>query len=337
MLGTIKTEIKDQFLLAVKDYNSSQSCYTVESIPGDGKLTFLQNVTPMYAAKKAPNIMYTLQEIPDMADKVMDWKGTKLAGLVPTSLLEGAKINGKQVGVPSTVEAFGLLYNRTVLDKAGVDPKKIATRAQLEAAFKKISTGYTTEHIYDTREFDLDLIVTAPNVAYRVLERNGDWREVPELGARLRAEAGLARMREFKKPVERTFTAAERENLVRYVEGGGLLFSDDCNHDVNGLYAKTFETDPIAAWDTLAKRSGKRANSRSSRSVKLRAVTGLTGLSATAVATLVPPAASRRSLESGGLPLNAVDRLREQAARQGTRGCASSAAARWSGAPASPS
>jgi GTP-binding protein LepA len=28
------------------------------------------------------------------------------------------------------------------------------------------------------REFDLDLIVTAPNVAYRVLERNGDWREV---------------------------------------------------------------------------------------------------------------------------------------------------------------
>jgi GTP-binding protein LepA len=28
------------------------------------------------------------------------------------------------------------------------------------------------------REFDLDLIVTAPNVAYRVLERNGGWREV---------------------------------------------------------------------------------------------------------------------------------------------------------------
>ncbi|RKH79223.1 elongation factor 4, partial [Corallococcus praedator] len=28
------------------------------------------------------------------------------------------------------------------------------------------------------REFDLDLIVTAPNVAYRVQERNGDWVEV---------------------------------------------------------------------------------------------------------------------------------------------------------------
>src|ERR1700757_1490931 len=28
------------------------------------------------------------------------------------------------------------------------------------------------------REFDLDLLVTAPNVAYRVQEKNGDWIEV---------------------------------------------------------------------------------------------------------------------------------------------------------------
>jgi hypothetical protein len=33
----------------------------------------------------------------------------------------------------------------------------------------------------------------------------------------------------------------ERDRLVRFVEQGGLLFSDDCNHDVNGLYARSFE------------------------------------------------------------------------------------------------
>jgi raffinose/stachyose/melibiose transport system substrate-binding protein len=141
MLGTIKIEIQDQFLAAVKEYNESQTCYTVESITSDRNLTFLQNVTPMYAAKKAPTIMTTLQEIPDMADKVMDWKGSKLAGLAPKSLLEGAKVAGKQVGVPATVEAFGLLYNKTVLDKAKVDPKKIKTRADLEAAFKKVEAS----------------------------------------------------------------------------------------------------------------------------------------------------------------------------------------------------
>ncbi len=143
MLGTIKPEIQDQFLGAVKDYNKSQKCYTVKSIPGDRKLTFLQNVTPMYAAKNAPTIMYTLQEIPDMADKVMDWKGTKLVSLVSKDLLAAANVGGKQVGVPSTAEAFGLLYNKEVLAKAGVDPKKITTRAELEAAFKKIQASGT--------------------------------------------------------------------------------------------------------------------------------------------------------------------------------------------------
>src|ERR1700741_1504554 len=37
------------------------------------------------------------------------------------------------------------------------------------------------------------------------------------------------------------FTADERENLRRFADAGGLLFSDDCNHDVNGLYARSFE------------------------------------------------------------------------------------------------
>ena len=144
MLGTIKPEIQTQFLAAVDEYNKTNNkCYLVKSIPGDRKLTFLQNVTPMYAAKNAPTIMYALQEIPDMADKVMDWKGQKLAQLVSKDLLAAANIGGKQVGVPSTAEAFGLLYNKEVLAKAGVDPKKITTRSELEAAFKKVEASGT--------------------------------------------------------------------------------------------------------------------------------------------------------------------------------------------------
>jgi raffinose/stachyose/melibiose transport system substrate-binding protein len=138
MLGTIKPEIQDQFLAAVDDYNKSQSCYTLKSIPGDRKLSFLQNVTPLYAAKNAPTIMYTLQEIPDMADKVMDWKGLRLTKLAPKGLLAAANVGGKQVGVPSTAEAFGLLYNKKVLDAAGIDPATIKTRTDLEAAFKTL-------------------------------------------------------------------------------------------------------------------------------------------------------------------------------------------------------
>ena len=37
------------------------------------------------------------------------------------------------------------------------------------------------------------------------------------------------------------FSGEERERLRVFVEEGGFLFSDDCNHDVNGLYATSFE------------------------------------------------------------------------------------------------
>jgi hypothetical protein len=37
------------------------------------------------------------------------------------------------------------------------------------------------------------------------------------------------------------FTPSERENLARYIHNGGFVFVDDCNHDVDGVFAKTFE------------------------------------------------------------------------------------------------
>jgi raffinose/stachyose/melibiose transport system substrate-binding protein len=85
--------------------------------------------------------MYDLQFIPDMADKVMDWKGTKLMSLASPGLLAAANVNGKQVGVPSTAEAFGLVYNKAVIKAAGIDVAKIKTWNDLEAAFKKLQTA----------------------------------------------------------------------------------------------------------------------------------------------------------------------------------------------------
>ena len=38
------------------------------------------------------------------------------------------------------------------------------------------------------------------------------------------------------------FTAQERENFERYVRNGGFVFVDDCNHDIDGLFSKSFES-----------------------------------------------------------------------------------------------
>lgn len=38
------------------------------------------------------------------------------------------------------------------------------------------------------------------------------------------------------------FNHKEAENFKKYVLNGGFVFADDCNHDIDGLFAKSFET-----------------------------------------------------------------------------------------------
>jgi hypothetical protein len=37
------------------------------------------------------------------------------------------------------------------------------------------------------------------------------------------------------------FSRAEKETFGRYVDEGGFVFADDCNHDLGGLFAQSFE------------------------------------------------------------------------------------------------
>lgn len=37
------------------------------------------------------------------------------------------------------------------------------------------------------------------------------------------------------------FSRREREGFERYVRNGGFVFVDDCNHDIDGLFARSFE------------------------------------------------------------------------------------------------
>jgi len=48
------------------------------------------------------------------------------------------------------------------------------------------------------------------------------------------------------------FNAAERRNFERYVRSGGFVFVDDCNHDIDGLFAKSFEKQMAAIFGPKA-------------------------------------------------------------------------------------
>jgi raffinose/stachyose/melibiose transport system substrate-binding protein len=147
-LNTIKIEIREQFLEAVDEYNEvNTDCVSITIIDYPQGEPFFSVATPLYEAGNAPVVMTVLQELSDMAPRVMDWSGTDLAALAADGTLDVANIGGKQVGIPVTAEAFGLLYNKAVLDEAGVDPASIATRDDLKAAFDAVAaTGRDAVH-----------------------------------------------------------------------------------------------------------------------------------------------------------------------------------------------
>ena len=147
-LNTIKIEIQEEFFSAVDDYNATNtSCVEVSVIEYPQGEPFFSVATPLYEAGNAPTVMTVLQELPDMAERVMDWTGTELAGLAADGTLANATIDGKITGIPVTAEAFGLLYNKAVLDEAGIDPASIQTRSDLEEAFQAVeATGRDAVH-----------------------------------------------------------------------------------------------------------------------------------------------------------------------------------------------
>ena len=48
------------------------------------------------------------------------------------------------------------------------------------------------------------------------------------------------------------FSAQEKKNFTQYVRNGGFVFVDDCNHDIDGLFARSFEEQMRACFGATA-------------------------------------------------------------------------------------
>ena len=94
---------------------------------------------------------------------------------------------------------------------------------------------------YDSGDWDYN-----PKVAANVLNSSVEYTSIPVYPEEIVITADSEELPGFPslfmtghKLVR--FSETERGNLARFVERGGFLFSDDCNHDIAGLYATSFE------------------------------------------------------------------------------------------------
>ena len=140
-----KNEIQNALVDGAKEFSKKYPNIelTISLCPA-GQSPF-EKLSSMSASGNAPAIAVVEGgDLEKFESKEADLSNEKWVADAQTGMLDDAKSkDGKVVAFPLTVEGYGIMYNKAVLDKAKVDPTTIKTRKDLEDAFKKVkeSTG----------------------------------------------------------------------------------------------------------------------------------------------------------------------------------------------------
>ncbi|OPJ62533.1 ABC transporter substrate-binding protein [Clostridium oryzae] len=135
-----KGEIQSQLEDAAKEFKKTNPNIKLDVVvTGNGQSPF-EKISAMYASGNAPTLaMLDPTDIIKLNDKFEDLSKQKwIADTVDNSLDTIKTSDGKVPAFPFTIEGAGFIYNKTILDKAGVDPASIKTLNDLKSAFDKI-------------------------------------------------------------------------------------------------------------------------------------------------------------------------------------------------------
>lgn len=137
-----KVEIQEQLEEAAKAFNKSQDEIEVKILGVSGS-DYDTNLQAQFASspEKAPTI-FTAQggaELERFQKFMAPIKDSKAAGQIAEGLEEGATVDGELLGLPTTVEGIGLIYNKKILDEAGVKPEELNSMESLMAACEKLA------------------------------------------------------------------------------------------------------------------------------------------------------------------------------------------------------
>jgi raffinose/stachyose/melibiose transport system substrate-binding protein len=137
-----------------------------------GGCDYAAQVKAEFQSGKEPDIFVVggPGELEVWKNKVDDLSNEKWVAQVNPDLL--LKLDGKTVGFPVAIEGYGLIYNKSILDKAGVKPEDIKSYSTLEAAFKTIDSkkkdlgldevvSFTTKETWVTGLHNLNILFAA--------------------------------------------------------------------------------------------------------------------------------------------------------------------------------
>lgn len=205
--GEIQTQLED----AAKAFTKDNPNIQVEVIAAPAGASPFEKVSSMYAAGNAPSLaMLDPGDIAKFNDKFLDLSGEKwVADAVDKSLDVVKTTDGKVMAFPVTVEGTGIIYNKNILDKAGIDPKNIKTTKDLEEAFNKVkATGVNPVAV---SPMDWSLAGHFISIAYA--DQSKDSKEIEKFTNDLKAgKVDLTQNKQFNGLLD-TFDLLKKNNI----------------------------------------------------------------------------------------------------------------------------
>jgi raffinose/stachyose/melibiose transport system substrate-binding protein len=133
-----KPEVAAQFEKMLADYGKKAGV-NITMIPLAGQDAY-EKMTTLYASGNAPTISMVGQEFGEFKDKFLDLTDTSFAKKAGEGTTGFVTVNGRIYGVPTTVEAYGIIYNPAVVQKAleNFDPSQIKTQNELRQFFENL-------------------------------------------------------------------------------------------------------------------------------------------------------------------------------------------------------
>jgi len=144
-----KVEIKDGLEELAEKYEEENPDVHIDVNTVGGGSDSTQELKTKFASGDEPEIYGfggpTGKE--EYKDNLADLSDTELADLAIDGTLDGMEEGDELLGLPFNQEVYGFIYNKSVFQKAGIDPNELTTYEDLEEAVQKL----------DKQKDDLDI------------------------------------------------------------------------------------------------------------------------------------------------------------------------------------
>ena len=137
-----KVEFKDQFEALAKKYEEANEGVKINIETVGGGSDYGAALKSKFSSGNEPDI-YNIggpEDVNMWQENLIDLSDTKAASEALEGTLTGVTKDGKVLGLPYNIEGYGVIYNKEIFEKAGIDATAIKTLTDLENAAKTLDS-----------------------------------------------------------------------------------------------------------------------------------------------------------------------------------------------------